>query len=147
MGEKGHTPLMKAAKKGSLEIVEYLLDKGAEINRVSANSDCTALSLACSKGWVKIIECLLERGANRHIKLKDGITALLEAVKSGNSEAADLVLYHQPANVDFRDLANAQRAHASHQVSIVAYVTLVLVNTIQDKSGARHQTRQDCLPK
>jgi ankyrin repeat protein len=102
---------MKAAKKGSLEIVEYLLDNGASINRTSSANDCTPLSLACSKGWIKIIECLLERGANRHSKLKDGITPLLEAVKSGNADAADLVLYYQPANAEFREVSSQQRGH------------------------------------
>lgn len=99
---------MKAAKKGSLEIVDYLLENGASINRTSANNDCTALSLACSKGWIKIIEFLLERGANRHIKLKDNINSLFEAVKSGNSEAADLVMYHQPKNAEYRETATTQ---------------------------------------
>ncbi|XP_055346257.1 ankyrin repeat and KH domain-containing protein 1-like isoform X2 [Paramacrobiotus metropolitanus] len=106
VGEKGYTPLMRAAKKGSLEIIEYLLANGASINRASSTNDCTALSLACNKGWIKIIEFLLERGANRHIKLKDNVTPLLEAVKSGNSEAADLVLYYQPKNENFREPMN-----------------------------------------
>lgn len=99
---------MKAAKKGSLEIVEYLLDNNASINRTSASNDCTALTLACSKGWIKIIEYLLEHGANRHIKLKDNVNSLFEAVKSGNSEAADLVMYHQPKNAEFRETTNLQ---------------------------------------
>lgn len=57
-------PLYLAAKKGSCQIVELLLDRGAIIDQVGlGNTLGSALMAACAKGHQDVVELLLSRGA------------------------------------------------------------------------------------
>lgn len=55
------TPLMLAAMKGSLAIVQLLSEKGADLNRKD-NSNTTVLGHARENGHSKIIDYLSNRG-------------------------------------------------------------------------------------
>ena len=52
-----------AARCGSLEIVNALLEAGADPN-IQGGRECTALQVACCRGSVDIVETLLKHGAN-----------------------------------------------------------------------------------
>ena len=66
----GWIPLHEAANHGYVEIVEYLLDKGATIND-RGGDDCdgiTPLHDAAANGKVDVVRLLVTRGANVHAK-------------------------------------------------------------------------------
>lgn len=93
------TPLQAAASKGSTELVECLLEKGAEINASAGRSfGRTALQAACirhgEKGYMPPIKLLLSRGAdvNASAGIKYGVTALQATAIGGNLQAAILLL-------------------------------------------------------
>ena len=56
-----HTPLMFAARKNHIEIVQYLFDSGADI-KFSNNTGLTALHIASQEGATEIVKFLLEHG-------------------------------------------------------------------------------------
>ncbi|KAF4963527.1 hypothetical protein FSARC_8464 [Fusarium sarcochroum] len=93
--------LILAAKEGLNEMVEMLLDAGADINYcVPRSNDMTALQVACREGHVSVAEYLLSRGAETDI-LSQGIngstTALADAAANGHFNLVVLLLEHRAA--------------------------------------------------
>ncbi|OON13885.1 KH domain protein [Opisthorchis viverrini] len=89
------TALSIACSHGALEIVEELLNRGA--NKEHRNiSDYTPLSLAASGGHVEVIQLLLRHGAeiNSRTGSKLGISPLMLASMNGHTSAVSLLLEH-----------------------------------------------------
>lgn len=70
----GRTPLMEAAWNGQEEMVQFLLNLGADINAVDGHG-MTALIRAARCGHDKVFKILLSRGADATIKDRKGWTA------------------------------------------------------------------------
>ena len=66
----GRTPLMKAARAGHMCTVQFLISRGADVNRATTNNDQTVLSLACAGGHLPVVELLLRHGADSAHKLQ-----------------------------------------------------------------------------
>jgi ankyrin repeat protein len=91
----GFTPLGLAAFFGRREVVELLLQQGADVNAVSRNvSGYTALTGAVAGGHREIVATLLAHGARADHRYGPGYTPLHEAAASGKLEIARLLLEH-----------------------------------------------------
>eukprot|EP01083_Nonionella_stella_P204993 746886_1 len=77
----GSSLLMEAARYGHLNIVEYLLGKGSDVDAINLSNQ-TALHFACGGGYDNVVTLLLERKANPDMKDVDGKTALHWASKN-----------------------------------------------------------------
>ena len=88
--EMGATALMYAAAFSTEECVRILLDAGAEVNGSSGNNGATAL--IWGTGDSAKVRLLLERGAAVNAKTKDGTTALVTAVRHGNTDSVRLLI-------------------------------------------------------
>ena len=74
-----NTPLMFATNEGSLGIVKYLIEKGANINALNSE-DNNALSLAAMKDNFPIAKYLIEKGINVNYKNDQGSLAASKAI-------------------------------------------------------------------
>jgi uncharacterized protein len=79
----GWTALFEAVEKGHEEIVELLLDRGANLRATTKGGD-TPLMRAALEGHTRVVERLLRGGADVHASNSDGWTALFCASGRGH---------------------------------------------------------------
>ncbi|MGB7065806.1 MAG: ankyrin repeat domain-containing protein, partial [Syntrophobacteria bacterium] len=91
--EKGNTALIVAAKDGQLEIVEMLLDKGADIEGRDAKFGGTPLIWAAIRGQTETVKLLLGKGADINgVEEKNGMSATILAAIKGNNKIIGILL-------------------------------------------------------
>ncbi|XP_059908466.1 kinase D-interacting substrate of 220 kDa B isoform X3 [Gadus macrocephalus] len=89
--DNGQTPLMVAAEQGSLEIVQELIRRGANVNLDDV--DCwTALISAAREGHLEVVKELLENNANLEHRDMGGWSALMWAAYKGRTPVAQMLL-------------------------------------------------------
>jgi ankyrin repeat protein len=90
----GATALGLPAFFGHRDAVQFLLDRGARIDRTAKNPafPFAALHSAMSAGHKSIVDLLLARGANVNVREGSGMTVLHEAAGQGNVEYVRLLL-------------------------------------------------------
>ena len=76
---EGCTPLMNASFRGHCDIVNLLLDRGANINAVSGGVSYTSLISAAAAGHLDVVQILVDRKARVDQRDKCGCSALLGA--------------------------------------------------------------------
>ena len=88
--------------KGDSDMIELLLDSGAEVDAVATDSGYTCLHYAASMGHVESCELLIRRGADTDALTFRQETPLHLAIARGHSNVVALLLkYH--ARLDIRD--------------------------------------------
>jgi ankyrin repeat protein len=90
----GTTPLHYAALHSS-DILERLLQKGANVNVTTTSADlegATPLHIAAEFGQLKWVRLLLQRGANPNALMLNGRTPIVHACKEGQAEIVKTLL-------------------------------------------------------
>ncbi|WP_265947665.1 ankyrin repeat domain-containing protein [Dechloromonas sp. A34] len=85
------TPLMRAAKEGSLEIMEELLALKVDLGVVNADG-CNALWLACYNGSHAIVERLIAAGIDIDRQNGNGATCLMYVSSNSKPDLVKLLL-------------------------------------------------------
>lgn len=135
----GFTPLILAAMLGYEDIVEFLIEKGANVNQ--ANKGYTALMEAALYDNKDIAQILLKNGAKIDLQNLRGQTALMLACKAGKISIIKLLLENK-AQVNLADdagltaLIYAVQNDNAESVKLIlnAQGTLVRVN-LYDKTA------------
>jgi ankyrin repeat protein len=94
--EEGKTPLIEACEGGHLEVVRWLLDRGADINH-QGNGGCTTLYWASNTEHTPVVRLLLEKGADPTIANTYDVTPLIVASYEGHTEIVRCLLDHPTA--------------------------------------------------
>jgi uncharacterized protein len=89
----GIAALHFAARQGSIDAVQALLDAGADVNQRSAGDHITPLIIATMNGHFDLAKALLDKGADPNLAEDNGVTPLYAAV---NCVWAPKALYPQP---------------------------------------------------
>jgi ankyrin repeat protein len=85
-----YNPIVAAGWGGHPAAIQYLLDRGADINK-SGKFGKTALMMAAYRGDSDSVALLLSRGADVNTKDRDGSSALSLAKQEGYRETIDLL--------------------------------------------------------
>ena len=92
-GARESTPLSEASLQGNFEVLELLLEVGAEI----CTRDCkgaTALHYAAFQGHADVAQLLIDNRANVSATASDGKTPLHFAANQGREKVLMLLLHH-----------------------------------------------------
>ena len=84
------TPLMRAANMGHREVVEILVDGGAQLDIRGSGGQTALWKAACRGNCPAVVRLLVGRGADQTIK-GEGRTPREVAVGEGNAECAALL--------------------------------------------------------
>jgi serine/threonine-protein kinase len=105
--------LARAARKGTVEELRALLDRGGDPNGLDALLGWSPIHAAAQAGRADTVALLLDRGATIDLPAKDtGATALHLAARSGHLEVID-VLLARGASLASKDLSGDTALHAA----------------------------------
>jgi FOG: Ankyrin repeat len=90
----GMTPLYLAVRNTHVDVVYYLLRKGADPNVQDGKWRMTPLHVAAYFGEVVVVKLLLRYGANPNAKDGEGKTPLHYAIEERNIDVAKVLLRH-----------------------------------------------------
>ncbi|MBZ0199985.1 MAG: ankyrin repeat domain-containing protein [Ignavibacteriaceae bacterium] len=130
----GSTPLMMASQYESLEIAEYLLKNGADIDIQDNNGD-PAIHWSAYSGNVPFTKLMLDKGAKTNLKSIHSDGVMQVALKEYQDSIVDLLLENNISIFDVLDniipLVNAVKQNDS-----VLFKNLVDESNINSKDGA-----------
>jgi ankyrin repeat protein len=86
------TPLHYAAASGNIEMVTFLLAKGAHVNAKGTRAhDWTPLHSAALKGHFSVVELLLKHDAEVNAETQEGETPMGAAMRSDSSNTQEIL--------------------------------------------------------
>lgn len=105
---EGATPLINAVRAGRNEMIEILIERGAEVERAMPGSQHTALFFAAiapanRPQRFKCIDLLLKRKANLQTVDKSGQCIFHSSLREGNREMYDFLLSKDPTFLNRQD--------------------------------------------
>jgi len=100
--DDGWTPLIIAASAGHNQLVEMLLDNGANVNATTSQGR-TALLYSASKGREELTARLIDSGADTNLRDQLGATPLHRASGPGHTGVVRLLLAADKTIVDCQD--------------------------------------------
>lgn len=87
----GAWPLICACSGGSLTTVQFLIDRGAQLERASSTG-VTPIHRAALKGRSEIVDFLIKKGVSVDTSSKDGFSPLHSAARNGFEEVVRLLM-------------------------------------------------------
>jgi TonB family protein len=97
----GTTPLVMAAGASDVEMVDLLIERGADVNKGN-NSQVTPLLSACLTGRMEVVKYLLEKDAEVNAQSQNGLSALQAAVLRNDPELIELLVSYG-VNIEEKD--------------------------------------------
>lgn len=134
----GWTPLIIAASKGNLKLVEQLLQRGADVN-AKTHLDQTALYVSANNGFATVVNYLLDHGADARIRVKKSLESpAFAAIVGGHVAILERLVKHDSALLRLPTVSGATILHAAAQIGKEATVAMLL------QAGADvHSTKKD----
>lgn len=121
------TALQLAARDGNLEIMEILIDNGADVNLGESWLKIAPLHVAARNGNIAMLKLLIENGADMNIENHTGAKPIHYAARAGHSDVVDLLLA-KGVDVNSRDAEDYTPLHNSTYNGHMDLTKLLLAN-------------------
>jgi len=121
---RGHAPIHLATAKGNSGVVQLLLEYGADVNVVGADSGSTALHYAASLGYMDLCELLIRYGADTDAQTAKLETPLHLAISNGHRDVVALMLKYQ-ARLNIRNKNGMTPLQQAENIKNPQIVTLI----------------------
>lgn len=105
----GCTALMFAASEGNVELVDFLLKNGADVNAINTRKE-TALTWSSYKGRTEMVKFLLNNSATIDHQDGCGYTALIWAAEGGHADTVNLLI-NRNANIELTSILGSSAFH------------------------------------
>jgi ankyrin repeat protein/poly(3-hydroxybutyrate) depolymerase len=136
--DSGFTPLHIAATAGHVDIIEYLLDRGADLEARTAGGQ-TPLFQTVPLGSEQAFERLLEKGANLNARDDLGRTILQFALTWRRPSMVDVILQHG-FNPDTSGVAAQQMLDEAANSGVESLVSTLIARGVTVEPGMRDGT-------
>ena len=130
------TPLHRMAIVGNIEMVNVLLENGADIDVPDGRWGCSPLLFAAQEGKMEIVKILLTAGANINFKNNSKLDAIYFASERGHYDIVKILM-------KFGILINPKCIHNASANGQIALIELLLDYGIDVNS--KTQTGNSCL--
>ena len=119
-----HNDILLAAGRGHIDILLYLINHGADVNKKNGCKQ-TALHYASERGGLKVVETLLGKGADIDVEDDDHCTPLILAAGRGH---IDILLYliDYDADVNQKDCRKRAALHYASERGDLKVVKAIL---------------------
>jgi hypothetical protein len=120
--EAGVTLLNLAAREGNLDMLQTLVEAGAQVNLLSEDRGSSALLDAVMIRRPDLVRVLMEAGADVNLKTKDGQSALVIAVGAGDEACVEMLLKAgaDPDDADALGVSARKYANLFHNSALMA---------------------------
>ena len=116
------TPLHAASNEGHLDVVQILVEQGADQNKTTINGE-TPIAMASFNGHLEVVKYLLEQGSSIEKVDNDGWTPLNSGVLAGQLEVVQYLL-EQGAD---RDKGNVEGGTPLHHAAHMGDLDILLL--------------------
>lgn len=97
--DEDKTPLMQAIENNELAFVVFLINIGANVNRVAMYTGRSPLMIAVFRGKIDVAQLLVDKGAKVDAVDVNGLNILHHAVDSNLLSSVEFALRHVPVNI------------------------------------------------
>ena len=94
---KGFFPLLFASQMGHIDVMQTLMDAGADVNQVEGTYYISSLFTAAMHNHPRAIALLVRNGGDVNLAISDGSTPLFIAAQQGQKEAVIALLVAKAA--------------------------------------------------
>ena len=113
--DSGFTALHHAVFEKHSDVVQLLIDAGADIDEKYAVMDVAPLRCACEVGELEIVKMLVEAGADVCATEENGDTCLTVAAYHGHTETVRYLVGWNKVDVNHRDFSGHTALHYARQ--------------------------------
>lgn len=125
--ENGHTPLHRCVIRNNLELIQELIQLGADPNTIDNNHRGSPLHSAAHFGYAEVVEMLFNAGAEINALNDDNETPLHIALEYSNTEIAQLLL-RLGAKANIKDIFGNIALHNAARNYHIEIIRFLLAN-------------------